>query len=292
MNRRWLPLLMPCLVGLLACGLLTEGIAPLAEEPTPATLPTGVPPADTGDKGAEVGLAADSPEPTETAGATPEVGTGLGLEPGSLQQRASLENAAVTGVFPIELIGTSAYINSLDRFVFIGAFRNAGEETYGSYTVTISLLDDAGNVLAEQRGFPHYSELEPDEFTAFSVFFEDGTAYEGFTSFEVQADASDPNPFVNRSRDLTLTDVAGGPGDFVDYEITGMVTNNSSETLNLVQISAALFDANNNLVGAESGFSDLDEVGPGVTSPFDILIFSPLGEVDRFELNVQGSVVE
>lgn len=273
---------------LLACAGLPPNEVVVTSVPTEAEAEVAQQIGDNTDKGTEN----DSEPPV----ASPEPGlpsTGaVGLDPSSLQAAASLENATVTGVFDVEMLGTSAYVNSLDRLVFIGAFRNAGIEAYGNWSVTISLYDDAGNLLVEDRGFPDFSELEVGEFTSFSVFFEEGVSYEGFSSFEVQPFADEPNPFINRSRELTLTDVAGGSGDFVDYELTGIVTNNSADTLEFVKISAAFFDANGNLVAAEFGFSDLDELAPGQSSPFDILVFTPLGEIADFELNVQGSVVE
>ncbi len=273
------------LVTTLACNLT----------PTPDLPPVENQQSDKGSEIAEV-VTTSTPAPTPSAEALDDVEAEPSeqdaFETDPLQAAASIENGTVTGVYSIELLGTSAYINSLDVLVFTGAFRNAADETFGNYRLQISLYDEAGTLIAEQTGFPDFRELEPGELTGFSAFFDEETQVTDFASFEIRPEADVPNQFVNQSRDLTLTDVRGGPGAFTDYEIEGTVTNNRAKAVELVKISAVMFDAEGNFVGTAFGFSELSELQSGASSPFGITVFRALGAIDNFELNVQASITD
>jgi len=89
---------------------------------------------------------------------------------------------------------------------------------------------------------------------------------------------------------LTISDPRYRQGDFND-QITGTVTNNSSQQIGSATIYAALFNAQNQLLSMESGSMTVSPLPSGDNSPFDIPIYG-LGEedvVDHFTLFPVGS---
>jgi flagellar hook assembly protein FlgD len=89
---------------------------------------------------------------------------------------------------------------------------------------------------------------------------------------------------------LTISDPRYRQGDFND-QITGTVTNNSSEQIGTATIYAALFNTQNQLLSMESGSMTVSPLPAGDNSPFDIPIYG-LGEgdvVDHFTLFPVGS---
>jgi hypothetical protein len=89
---------------------------------------------------------------------------------------------------------------------------------------------------------------------------------------------------------LTITDHRYREGEYND-QITGTVTNNSTETIGLMNVYAALYNADNQLISMESGTMTVTTLPAGDNSAFDITVYG-VGEnniVDHYALFPTGT---
>lgn len=89
---------------------------------------------------------------------------------------------------------------------------------------------------------------------------------------------------------LTITDHRYRGGEFNDL-ITGTVSNNSTETIGVTNVYAALFNADNQLLSMESGTVTVPTLPAGDNSAFDIAVYG-VGEndiVDHYTLFPTGT---
>jgi hypothetical protein len=61
--------------------------------------------------------------------------------------------------------------------------------------------------------------------------------------------------------------------DLVDaYHIRGEIKNMGNDSLSFVKVKSHFYDNNMNIVAIESGYTDPEELGPGQTGDFDIIL--------------------
>ncbi|MFZ0556408.1 MAG: FxLYD domain-containing protein [Nitrososphaeraceae archaeon] len=105
---------------------------------------------------------------------------------------------------------------------------------------------------------------------------------------------------VNQSHSGTIDLEIRGVSAFVPegrniYSITGEVFNNNTFPFNSVQVSATLYDKNDQVVGVGSGFTSPSGIQPGLKAPFKIDIFGTeiMGGIDAINnstLQVTGDL--
>ncbi|MGD9891055.1 MAG: FxLYD domain-containing protein [Dehalococcoidia bacterium] len=69
--------------------------------------------------------------------------------------------------------------------------------------------------------------------------------------------------------------------------LVGEVANNTESTIEYVKIIVAYYAADGALVATDFTYTEMDELQPGETSPFDILTIDPPAGIDRHELLVE-----
>lgn len=100
---------------------------------------------------------------------------------------------------------------------------------------------------------------------------------------------SGANTNVFHTKELDITKHTLRAGETSDA-ITGTIVNNSPVEVNYVDINAALFDANNNLIGTVSGTVDFPTLKPGEDSTFKIDVSADIKELlDHYMLFVLGT---
>jgi hypothetical protein len=80
------------------------------------------------------------------------------------------------------------------------------------------------------------------------------------------------------------------PGtDRDDAKVVGRIKNNSTQTVWLVSITVVFYDAGGRILDVDDGYTALDELGPGVSSPFEVSSYD-VRNAARYDLVVSGSV--
>lgn len=80
-----------------------------------------------------------------------------------------------------------------------------------------------------------------------------------------------PEATIGKSENLTITDVRFRAES---YQITGTVTNNSTEEQASISIYAVFFDKDDSFIGLSQGRPLVESLPPGDNSPFSIDLFS------------------
>ena len=118
---------------------------------------------------------------------------------------------------------------------------------------------------------------------------EEDTANSDSTTNNSMTANSAENTNVFHTKELDITKHTLRAGETSDA-ITGTIVNNSPVEVNYVDINAALFDANNNLIGTVSGTVDFPTLKPGEDSTFKIDVSADLKELlDHYMLSVLGT---
>jgi hypothetical protein len=189
----------------------------------------------------------------------------------------------------VEILQSSTYTGGLDVPYIIGVLRNNTDRPFKFVEVVASTFDEDGKFLDSSTTFAMVQVLLPGEVVPFELSFFDAPA---FASYElaVEFDEADPEDLKETCREFEISNTAGS-ADFVGYEITGQVTSRCADTVEFVEIIAAVYDATGRLIGVDLAFSELDELAPDATSPFTLpMVGVDAGEVATFELLVEGTV--
>ena len=74
------------------------------------------------------------------------------------------------------------------------------------------------------------------------------------------------------------------------FHVVGEVQNNAPESMKFVEITSTFYDAAGKVVGTSSGYTDMDTLLPGQTSPFEILLTDEQQsqKIDNYKLSVSG----
>jgi hypothetical protein len=189
----------------------------------------------------------------------------------------------------VEILQSSTYTGGLEIPHIIGVVRNNTDRPFKFVEIVASTFDEDGVFVDSRTTFAMVELLLPGEVVPFELLFFDAPA---FASYElaVEFTEADPDDLNETCREFEISDAAGSADSF-GYEITGQVTSGCADTVEFVEIIAAVYDAEGRLIGADFIFSELDELAPGATSPFALLLTGvKASEVARFELVVEGTV--
>ncbi len=118
---------------------------------------------------------------------------------------------------------------------------------------------------------------------------EDDTSNSDPTTNNSMTSNSGANTNVFHTKELDVTKHTLRAGDTSDA-ITGTIVNNSPVEVNYVDLNAALFDANNNLIGIVSGTVDFPTLNPGEDTSFKIDVGADVKELlDHYMIFVLGT---
>ena len=189
----------------------------------------------------------------------------------------------------VEILQSSVYTGGLDIQRIIGVLRNNTDRPLRFVEVVASTFDDDAKFLDSGTTYAMVRVLLPGEVAPFELSFSDSPT---FASYELalEFDEAEPDDLGKTCREFEISDAAGNASP-AGYEITGQVTNGCADTVKFVQVIAAIYDATGRLMSVNFIFSELDELAPGVTSPFALLLTRvEADEVATFELLVEGTV--
>ncbi|MDQ2685644.1 MAG: FxLYD domain-containing protein [Thermoproteota archaeon] len=111
---------------------------------------------------------------------------------------------------------------------------------------------------------------------AFPVAY--GQQFDNQTNFDMStnqtAAADSPEAVIGKSENLTITDLRYREGS---NQITGTITNNSTNEQTSISIYAVLFDVDDSFLGIAQGSPLVDSLPPADNSPFSIDLLSGFG---------------
>jgi hypothetical protein len=175
-----------------------------------------------------------------------------------------------------EQIGTPfTYRDSFDDLIVVGALKYNGATDRGSPEVVVTLSDAAGKVLATDSSSTGIRYLKPGGLIPYRVDL--GDTPDGWARIEVDVVADPASDFEKESvhRDLVVEqpNIIPPPEEGDELRILGRVRNSGSKAASSVSITAIIYDARGRVIEVTDGFTELDVIPPGGTSPFELTTY-------------------
>lgn len=195
----------------------------------------------------------------------------------------------------VEVVEFHSVTNEFVELEFIGEVTNTGDEDAAFVQVVLTLTDAQGNVVG--TGFTFLEALSiipPGETVPFEIFVADPPDRWAEEEIEVQAEAADELSRSMAYTDFEASGVTITPDEFGELRIVrveGIVRNIGSDTAEAINVTFAAFDSAGDLEIVEHELTEIDQIAPGETSPFEILVFELDAEPASFRIFVEGRPV-
>jgi LysM repeat protein len=186
----------------------------------------------------------------------------------------------------LKIEGLAFYRTPVDTLWCLGEVANVSGRPAEEIQVQVSLHDEQGRLLASGRAFSELHILAAEGRAPFAILF---TAPPGnFAQYQTLVVGGVPSTHLGpRYPDLAIVDHWGGWLDENNYQVRGEVHNAGEAEAEQVALVVTLYDEQNHVVAARTVEIAADLFLPGAIAPFEVTL-TPLGEVARFEVQVQG----
>ena len=189
-----------------------------------------------------------------------------------------------------------AYKGTSDAGYVIGVVTNTGQGEADRIQLAASLISDAGQTVGagsiSDLFFP-VRLLKPGERTPFSAYIEKMPA--AWKEVRVQVQAGQPTTASKASNyfDMKIEGAALNlpSARSITTTVTGQVTNTGTGTSRYVGMTVGLFDAADKLLSVGNSYANLEQIGPGISSPWSIEFYDVKGTPVRFEAVFSASRV-
>ncbi len=186
----------------------------------------------------------------------------------------------------LKIEGLAFYRTPVDTLWCLGEVVNVSGQPAEEVQVQVSLHDEQGRLLASGRAFSGLHILATEGRAPFAILF---TAPPGnFAQYQTLVVGGVPSTHLGpRYPDLAITDHWGGWLDENNYQVRGEVHNTGGAEAEQVALVVTLYDGQDHVVAARTVEIAADLFLPGAIAPFEVTL-APLGEVARYEVQVQG----
>lgn len=183
----------------------------------------------------------------------------------------------------------STYESSFGALYFIGDAINKSDVRVCCVQIVISLLDEAGNVLAASNIHPSsLCEIEIGQRYPFLMQVSDKPIKYASAKFQIQASpAPSIVPCYRQFKVDKITEHL--PSSASDtFGLSGQVTNMGDATAGPVLIIAIAYDANDNVIDEGYDFAKITPLAPQNDSPFELQFRRLKQRPARYEIFAQG----
>jgi hypothetical protein len=111
--------------------------------------------------------------------------------------------------------------------------------------------------------------LRPAEKSSFDIILNDATQSQKVSSYKLST-SGDKTQALPASLKLSVGD--SHLDDIGDFHIVGEVTNQGSQKATFVKVSGAFYNSSNAAVAADFTYTDPQDLEPGQTAPFEIIV--------------------
>ncbi len=206
---------------------------------------------------------------------------------------ASLNGASTgenTAAGSITFSGLLDYTDSTGGFNINGELTNQGTYAVEAVRVTALLYDTGGRLLAEQPDIVPNEIIPTGDRVPFRLQFRGGKPPQA-VRYELQASARSaeynaatylpPENFIKGNEKATYN--AQG-----FLSIGGDVVNGAQQPAKFIRVTITVYDEQDRVVGAESGFVERPELLPGEVSKYEVTFYQLAGNANRFVTKVEG----
>lgn len=173
----------------------------------------------------------------------------------------------------------------------LGAVHNPGDVPLTEIVIEASLLDESGGLLAREAAFTQLDVALPDQSVPFSLLFDSPPS--SFAQYQVMPVSGVPVPEETRYYfDLETFDLRGKPKGPNAYTVSGQLRNFGTEDIETVRLAVIAYDDEERALAQRQAELAVSLLKGGATTPFEIDLIVPNGEVARFEALAEGLRVE
>ena len=180
----------------------------------------------------------------------------------------------------VEVLSSSYYIDSLGWLNIVGEVMYEGKLNAKNVKVIATLYKD-GKVVGADYAYTMLDVLKNGEKSPFKILY---TERVDIDSYKLQIEYE-----LIPYRDVLVLRDNGYYDRYGYYHIVGEVKNTGTCNVSNVEVISTLYDAKGKVIGAEHGYSKIDELSSGETSPFEIVSYHTSGKVDHYKLVTQAT---
>lgn len=179
----------------------------------------------------------------------------------------------------LEILDTADVTDSLGYLHILGEIKNVSDEPHSFVKAIVTLYDASDQVIATQFSFTLLDVIPPGATAPFDVIFTHDV--KGSKRYTTQADS---NRGGEVKTGLRITSHKSSTDSLGYFHVVGVVKNESSSPATFVKIIVTMYDASGKITGTAFSFTTLDTVGPGQTSPFDVIATLSLKGTAKYQV--------
>jgi LysM repeat protein len=187
--------------------------------------------------------------------------------------------------FAVENVSFSRVPGSGGLWVF-GEVHNTTGMDLEQATLTISLLDKAGDVVAEAEANAQVDLIAPGERAPFAVQIKDAPT--DFASYLALPSAGLKGYIGSYYRDLVARDTRGDGERYAAYAVSGNIANVGPEDAVDVIVTVTLYDALGRVIASRRGPPEHNVIPRGGQTTFSMVLTPAGGPVERYSVSVLG----
>jgi hypothetical protein len=141
--------------------------------------------------------------------------------------------------------------------------------------IVSTFYDNIRRVVGTDFTYTNVDLLKPAEKSSFEIILNDATQSQKVSSYKLSA-SGDKTQALHASLKLSVGDShLDSTGDF---HLVGEVTNQGSQKAAFVKVSGAFYNSSNSVVAADFTYTDPQDLEPGQTAPFEIIVHAPTAD--------------
>jgi hypothetical protein len=220
------------------------------------------------------------------------------LDPRSLQIGQQLiipreEEALVTAdstptptPLPVTIENLHFTENTIGGVWVMGEVHNETGVALEQVRVGVTLVDGAGEKLAESQSLVALDLVDLDERAPFAILF--GSAPENFEQYQAYPVSAVPAYVGSYYRDLAVEEIQSESERYASYTITGLVRNTGPEEAVDVQVVLTAYDPLDRVIAVQQVTPSHNVVPRGGTTDFTAVLAPVGGPIERITAEAQG----
>ncbi len=186
----------------------------------------------------------------------------------------------------LKIQGLAFHRTPVDSLWCMGEVANVSGRPAEEVQVQVSLHDEQGRLLASGMAYTQLDILAPGGRTPFAILFTAPPT--SFAQYQTRVLSGVPSTHLGpRYPNLVVVEDRGGWLDENNYQVRGEVHNTGEADAEQVAIVVTLYDGEGHVVGARTVGVPAEVFLAGAMAPFEVTL-TPLGAVDRYDVQVQG----
>src|SRR5919202_404045 len=173
----------------------------------------------------------------------------------------------------ISILSSSSFTDDLGDYHVVSEVRNNSPKDSMNYVKIVSTFyDNTGKVIGTDFTYSNVDVLRPAEKSSFEIILNDAAQSQKVDSYKLSA-SGDKTEALPAALKLSIGD--NRLDDTGAYHIVGEVTNQGNGKATYVKVSGSFYNSSNTVVAADFTYTDPQDLEPGQTAPFEIIVNTP-----------------